>query len=70
MLPMPREVSALEWNPELTVLEFRDKAGTGQLYSRLNDSKLPIRCINLTQTVWQNAEISTTNFGVNLAKAA
>ena len=44
-----------------------NNAGTGQLYVKLNNSKLLLSGIDLTQTAWQNAEISLADFGINLA---
>jgi hypothetical protein len=36
------------------------------LYVMLNNSKLLISGIDLTQAAWQNAEISLADFGINL----
>jgi len=44
-----------------------NNAGTQQLYVKLNNSKVPISGIDLTQAAWQNAEISLADFGINLA---
>jgi hypothetical protein len=44
-----------------------NNAGTEQLYVELNNSKLPINSIDLTQAIWQNAEIPLADFGINLA---
>jgi hypothetical protein len=44
-----------------------NNAGTEQLYVKLNNSKLLIGGIDLTQAAWQNAEISLADFGINLA---
>jgi hypothetical protein len=56
--------------PEILVLWFYgdpNNAGTGQLYVKLNNSKLLISGIDLTQAAWQNAEISLADFSTNLA---
>jgi hypothetical protein len=56
--------------PEILVLWFYgdpNNAATGQLYVKLNNSKLLISGINLTQAAWQNAEVSLADFGINLA---
>ena len=56
--------------PEILVLWFYgdpNNAGTEQLYVKLNNSKLLVSGIDLTQAAWQNAEISLADFGINLA---
>jgi len=56
--------------PESLVLWFYgdpNNAGTEQLYVKLNNSKLVISGVDLTQAQWQNAEIPLTDFGINLA---
>ncbi len=44
-----------------------NNAGTEQLYVKLNNSKLVISGVDLTQAQWQNAEVPLTDFGINLA---
>jgi hypothetical protein len=44
-----------------------NNTGTGQLYVKLNNSKLLISGIDLTQAEWQNVEINLADFGINLA---
>jgi len=44
-----------------------NNAATEQLYVKLNNSKLLISGIDLTQAEWQNVEISLADFGINLA---
>jgi len=56
--------------PETLVLWFYgdpNNAGTEQLYVKLNNSKLLISGIDLTQAQWQNAEVPLADFGINLA---
>ena len=43
-----------------------NNAGTEQLYVKLNDSKLLISGIDLTQAAWQNVEIPLVDFGIGL----
>ena len=43
-----------------------NNTGTEQLYVKLNNSKLLISGIDLTQAEWQNAEINLADFGINL----
>ena len=43
-----------------------NNAGTEQLYVKLNDSKLLISGIDLTQAAWQNVEIPLADFGIDL----
>jgi len=63
----------IDWTvgaPETLVLWFygdTNNAGTEQLYVKLNNSKLAISGVDLTQTEWQNAEIPLADFGINLA---
>ncbi|MBN2180905.1 MAG: hypothetical protein JW715_03240 [Sedimentisphaerales bacterium] len=43
-----------------------NNTGTEQLYIKLNDAKLSISSVNLTLTVWQYANISLADFGIDL----
>jgi len=43
-----------------------NNAGTEQLYVKLNNSKLLISDVDLTQAEWQNAEIPLVDFGIDL----
>jgi hypothetical protein len=44
-----------------------NNTGTGQLYVKLNNSKLVINGVDLTQAQWQNVEMPLADFGINLA---
>jgi hypothetical protein len=59
--------------PDTLVLWFYgdpNNAGTEQLYVKLNNSKVIISGIDLTQAQWQNAEIPLADFGINLANVS
>ena len=43
-----------------------NNAGTEQLYVKLNNSKVLISSVDLTQAVWQNVQIPLADFNINL----
>ena len=43
-----------------------NNAGTEQLYVKLNNSKMLINSVDLTQAAWQNVEIPLVDFGIDL----